>query len=67
MTVIAEGVETLEEVTFLQAATRIRYAQGYDHSRPVFMEDLTTARHGGSGNSRSHATQRELSPLRARR
>jgi cyclic di-GMP phosphodiesterase Gmr len=67
MTVIAEGVETLEEVTFLKAATRIRFAQGYYYSRPVFMEDLTTARHGGSGNSRSHATQREQSPLRARR
>jgi c-di-GMP phosphodiesterase Gmr len=67
MTVIAEGVETLEEATFLQAATRIRYAQGYYFSRPIFMEDLTTTRHGGSGNSRSHATQREQSPLRARR
>ena len=54
MTVIAEGVETLEEVTFLQAATRIRYAQGYYYSRPIFMEDLTTTRHGGFGNSRSH-------------
>jgi cyclic di-GMP phosphodiesterase Gmr len=67
MTVIAEGVETLEEVTFLQAATRIRYAQGYYFSRPIFMEDLTTTRHGGGGSSRSHATQREQSPLRARR
>jgi cyclic di-GMP phosphodiesterase Gmr len=67
MTVIAEGVETPEEVAFLQAATRIRYAQGYYYSRPIFMEDLTTARYGGSGNSRSHATQREQSPLRARR
>jgi EAL domain-containing protein (putative c-di-GMP-specific phosphodiesterase class I) len=67
MTVIAEGVETVEEVTFLQAATRIRYAQGYYFSRPIFMEDLTTTRHGGGGSSRSHATQREQSPLRARR
>jgi diguanylate cyclase (GGDEF)-like protein len=67
MTVIAEGVETPEEVAFLKAATRIRYAQGYYYSRPIFMEDLTTARHGGSSNSRSHATQREQSPLRARR
>ena len=67
MTVIAEGVETVEEVTFLQAATRIRYAQGYYFSRPIFMEDLTTTRHGGTGNSRSHATQREQSPQRARR
>jgi cyclic di-GMP phosphodiesterase Gmr len=67
MTVIAEGVETAEEVAFLQAATRIRYAQGYYYSRPIFMEDLTATRHGGSGNSRSHATQRDQSPLRARR
>src|SRR5579862_7584608 len=67
MTVIAEGVETPEEVAFLLAATRIRYAQGYYYSRPIFMEDLTVARHGGSGNSRSHATQREQSPLRVRR
>ena len=67
MTVIAEGVETLEEITFLLAATRIRYAQGYYYSRPIFMEDLTTARQGGFGNARSHANQREQSPLRVRR
>ena len=67
MTVVAEGVETAEEVAFLQAATRIRYAQGYYYSRPIFMEDLTATRHGGSGNSRSHATQRDQSPLRVRR
>ena len=66
MTVIAEGVETAEEVAFLQAATRIRYAQGYYYSRPIFMEDLTTAR-SGFGNSRSQTTQRDQSPLRVRR
>jgi hypothetical protein len=60
-------VETLEEITFLLAATRIRYAQGYYYSRPIFMEDLTTARQGGFGNARSHANQREQSPLRVRR
>src|SRR6202022_1478945 len=52
MTGSAQGVETLEEVAFLQAATRIRYAQGYYYSRPIFMEDLTATRHGGFGNSR---------------
>ena len=67
MTVIAEGVETFEEVAYLQAATRIRFAQGYYFARPIFLEDLTTARYGGSGNNRPHATQREQSPLRARR
>jgi cyclic di-GMP phosphodiesterase Gmr len=40
MTVIAEGVETFEELAYLQAATRIRYAQGYYFSKPIFLEEL---------------------------
>jgi c-di-GMP phosphodiesterase Gmr len=40
MTVIAEGIETYEELAYLQAATRIRYAQGYYFSRPIFLEEL---------------------------
>jgi c-di-GMP phosphodiesterase Gmr len=40
MTVIAEGVETFEELAYLQAATRIRYAQGFYFARPVFLEEL---------------------------
>jgi len=43
MTVIAEGVETYEELAYLQAATRIRYAQGYYFSKPIFLEDLKAA------------------------
>jgi c-di-GMP phosphodiesterase Gmr len=43
MTVIAEGIETFEELTYLQAATKIRYAQGYYFSRPIFLEELTPA------------------------
>jgi c-di-GMP phosphodiesterase Gmr len=43
MTVVAEGIETYEELTYLQAATRIRYAQGYYFSRPIFLEDLRPA------------------------
>ena len=43
MTVIAEGIETFEELAYLQAATRIRYAQGYYFSRPIFLEDLKMA------------------------
>jgi diguanylate cyclase (GGDEF)-like protein len=34
MTIIAEGVETFEELAYLQAATRIRHAQGYYFSKP---------------------------------
>jgi c-di-GMP phosphodiesterase Gmr len=43
MTVVAEGIETFEELAYLQAATRIRYAQGYYFSRPIFLEDLRPA------------------------
>jgi len=40
MTVVAEGIETFEELAYLQAATKIRYAQGFYFSRPVFLEEL---------------------------
>jgi cyclic di-GMP phosphodiesterase Gmr len=40
MTVIAEGIETFEELAYLQAATNIRFAQGYYFSRPIFLEEL---------------------------
>ena len=43
MTVIAEGIETYEELAYLQAATNIRYAQGYYFSKPIFLEDLKPA------------------------
>ena len=43
MTVVAEGIATFEELAYLQAATRIRYAQGYYFSRPIFLEDLKPA------------------------
>ena len=36
MTVIAEGIETFEELAYLQTMTRIRYAQGYYFSKPIF-------------------------------
>ena len=39
ITVIAEGVETFEELAFLQAATRIRYVQGYYFAKPFFIEN----------------------------
>jgi cyclic di-GMP phosphodiesterase Gmr len=42
MTVIAEGIETFEELAYLQAATKIRYAQGFYFSKPIFLEELGT-------------------------
>ena len=41
---MAEGVETFEELAYLQAATRIRHAQGYYFSKPFFLDDLKHAR-----------------------
>ena len=43
MTVIAEGIESFEELAYLQAATKIRYAQGYYFSRPIFLKELRPA------------------------
>jgi EAL domain-containing protein (putative c-di-GMP-specific phosphodiesterase class I) len=43
MTVVAEGIETFEELAYLQAATRIRYAQGFYFARPIFLEELRPA------------------------
>jgi EAL domain-containing protein (putative c-di-GMP-specific phosphodiesterase class I) len=43
MTVIAEGLESFEELAYLQAATKIRYAQGYYFSQPIFLEELKLA------------------------
>jgi diguanylate cyclase (GGDEF)-like protein len=40
MTVIAEGIESFEELAYLQAATNIRYAQGFYFHRPIFLEEL---------------------------
>jgi diguanylate cyclase (GGDEF)-like protein len=62
MTVVAEGVETFEEAAYLQAATRIRFAQGFYFSRPVFMEDLKPRR--SAANARAMAAPREKPPLR---
>jgi EAL domain-containing protein (putative c-di-GMP-specific phosphodiesterase class I) len=36
MSIVAEGVETFEELAYLQAATRIRQAQGYYFSKPFW-------------------------------
>lgn len=43
MSIIVEGVETIEELVYLQGATRIRLAQGYYFARPMFLDDVTQA------------------------
>jgi cyclic di-GMP phosphodiesterase Gmr len=41
MVVVAEGVETFEELAYLQAATKIRYAQGFYFAKPVLLDKGT--------------------------
>ena len=57
MTVIAEGVETFEELAYLQAATRIKYAQGFYFSEPVFLEELHPGSRAVSDNRASAASR----------
>jgi diguanylate cyclase (GGDEF)-like protein len=40
MSVLVEGVETFEELTYLEAATRIRFAQGFYFARPMFFDEI---------------------------
>jgi len=66
MTVVAEGIETFEELAYLQAATRIRYAQGFYFSKPLFIGKM------GYGDdvaleSRTIATTREVPETRGAR
>jgi c-di-GMP phosphodiesterase Gmr len=63
MTMLAEGVETFEEVAYLQAATRIRYAQGFYFAKPIFLEELGPVRRV-VGEGRSSAAPRHRRPLR---
>ena len=57
MTVIAEGIESFEELAYLQAATGIRYAQGYYFSQPVLLEELEPATRLISENRVSEASR----------
>lgn len=40
MTVVAEGVETFEELAYLQAATGIHQVQGFYFAKPFYIQDL---------------------------
>jgi EAL domain-containing protein (putative c-di-GMP-specific phosphodiesterase class I) len=44
MTIVAEGIETFEELTYLQTATRIRQGQGFYFAKPFFIDDLKDSR-----------------------
>jgi sensor c-di-GMP phosphodiesterase-like protein len=40
ISVLAEGVETFEELAYLLGATRIRFAQGYHFAKPFLLEEM---------------------------
>ena len=42
MSVVAEGVETKEELIYLQTASRIRLAQGFYFSKPIYLDEIST-------------------------
>lgn len=41
MDVVVEGVETIEELTYLRNNTGIRHAQGFYFSKPIVLEELS--------------------------
>ena len=55
--VLAEGVETFEELAYLLGATRIRYAQGYHFAKPFFLEDIVKT-NGVHGDERNQSWRR---------
>ncbi|SHN75661.1 putative bifunctional diguanylate cyclase/phosphodiesterase [Bradyrhizobium erythrophlei] len=59
MSVVAEGIETFEELAYLQAATRIRYAQGFYFAHPIFLEELKTGA-PASSDTRVSETSRPM-------
>ena len=62
MSMVAEGVETFEELAYLQAASRIRYAQGFYFARPLFLGDI--ARQGLDESERASPALREAAEHR---
>ncbi|HEY7247236.1 MAG TPA: EAL domain-containing protein [Xanthobacteraceae bacterium] len=57
MSIVAEGVESFEELAYLLDATRIRYAQGYHFAKPFFLQDATKKK-AASVNERVIALER---------
>lgn len=58
MAVVAEGVETYEELVYLQTATNIRYAQGYYFFHPLLLGDFSASGKRAGANRVIQATRR---------
>jgi cyclic di-GMP phosphodiesterase Gmr len=72
MSVVAEGVETQEELIYLQTASRIRLAQGFYFSKPIYLDELRSNEKFGERviETRVRAPERAggrlMAPARAR-
>ncbi len=64
MSVVAEGVETYEEVAYLLGATQIRCAQGYYYARPLLIDQIRLSDPRVTA-SRASTTQSRGSDFRA--
>ncbi|MBE7203611.1 MAG: EAL domain-containing protein, partial [Parafilimonas terrae] len=64
MSVVAEGVETYEEVAYLLGATQIRCAQGYYYAKPLLIDQIRLADPRASA-PRATASQARGSDFRA--
>jgi cyclic di-GMP phosphodiesterase Gmr len=60
MTIVAEGVETFEELAYLQAATSIRHVQGFYFSKPFYLEDMSGAEKFSSESGLAKASRIRL-------
>jgi c-di-GMP phosphodiesterase Gmr len=78
MSIIAEGVESFEELAYLQTATRIRYAQGFYFSKPLYLDEVTSTRSSDADRrivesareqpeGRGSSSHRTMAELRSRR
>jgi cyclic di-GMP phosphodiesterase Gmr len=71
MSMVAEGVETQEELIYLQAASRIRFAQGFYFSKPIYLDELRPGAKFGERVSETRAASptrtsgRLMAPARA--
>ncbi len=72
MNMVAEGVETQEELIYLQTASRIRLAQGFYFSKPIYLDELNSGAKFGERVSETRVSSpartsgRLMAPARAR-
>jgi diguanylate cyclase (GGDEF)-like protein len=64
MSVVAEGVETFEEVAYLLGATQIRCAQGFYYAKPMLIDQIARADRSAAW-SRATVPQNRALDLRA--